>query len=108
MAIYEPLLDPTQGSGINSDEYAPAFDKELTDGGYPGDTDGEPLLGDEPVKARMRFTVFNLGNTIMGGGILSLPYAFKVPGLPPSRILFFCVQRLTKRRDCSARGFVPS
>ena len=88
MAIYEPLLDPTQGSGINSDEYAPAFDKELADGGYPGDTDGEPLLGDEPVKARMRFTVFNLGNTIMGGGILSLPYAFKVPGLPPSRILF--------------------
>jgi len=30
--------------------------------------------------ARMRFSAFNLANTIVGGGILSLPYAVMVRG----------------------------
>ena len=35
-------------------------------------------IAEHRTEARMRFSVFNLANTIAGGGILALPYAFMV------------------------------
>jgi hypothetical protein len=43
-----------------------------------GDGKGAAAGSEPSAAARMRFTVFNLGNTIMGGGILSLSYAMLV------------------------------
>ena len=72
-----PLLGSAYATAVNAsyanddglDAKAGASAKEKENGGG---------VAEPSAAARMRFTVFNLGNTIMGGGILSLPYAMKV------------------------------
>jgi len=104
----EPLLQHRDGGHLSTAKAATAAaeealrpmgeeiqiqkDKEQEEVGNPfmnldgkeEEEDGQLLNEDtEDLKpnARMRFSVFNLANTIIGGGILSLPFSFKLLGL---------------------------
>ena len=64
-----PLLGSGEYAAVNAPYPADGLDSKAA---------GAAGTAEPSAAARMRFTVFNLGNTIMGGGILSLPYAMKV------------------------------
>lgn len=57
-------------------------------------------IGENKVEARMRFSVFNLCNTIMGGGVLSMAYAFRVRA---ARFLVCSQQNVSFRGYCWGR-----